>query len=482
MSSLVLIHSAPKACYRFLVLLFNCLMSFGAYFCYDLPSALQAQFQGNLTCPNATEVNGTMDCKLGLGLTPQQYNSLFAVYSWVSAVVVVLAGFFIDKFGNGWGAFLFSSLCVFGSLLFALGSHFKGTPYLLLLMLLGRVFFGAGNGSLIVVQQRITAMWFKDKELSLAFGLTVGCSRLGSVMNFLITQSFEEQYGMQWTLWGGVVLCVFGLIISIIVAILDHIGMKKLGLADVIQKESNNMRIQDVKLLPLKYWLVALTIMFFYNTICPFIADASMFIQDKYNIFTPREASYIAGSTYDCAVFLMGPFGVFVDYVGLRGFLALSCAVLTLPMFGLLYFTYVHPLVSTLWLGVSYSCVAVCLWPCHALMVPQGTLGMSLGLTTSMFMFGNGVSNLIIGAVLGTTSSTAKIPMWRWQRMLLFMLGNLICCIITTALLNLVDHRQGGVMNKTTRKFKVTEPETKSLSQGEGDTGNGKRASYSSRH
>lgn len=36
-------------------------------------------------------------------------------------------------------------------------------------------------------------------------------------------------------------LCVFGLIISIIVAILDHIGMKKLGLADVIQKESNNM-------------------------------------------------------------------------------------------------------------------------------------------------------------------------------------------------------------------------------------------------
>lgn len=38
--------------------------------------------------------------------------------------------------------------------------------------------------------------------------------------------------------------------------------------------------------------------------------------------------------------------------------------------------------------------------------------------------------------------STAKIPLWRWQRMLLYMLGNLICCIITTVLLNLVDHRQ----------------------------------------
>lgn len=119
--------------------------------------------------------------------------------------------------------------------------------------------------SLSVVQHRITALWFKDKELSLAFGLTVGCSRLGSVVNFLITQSFEERYGMQWTLWGGrsltwpllyfyshpvqynfvccvgVLLCMFGFIIAIVVAILDHIGMKKMGLADVIKKGSNNM-------------------------------------------------------------------------------------------------------------------------------------------------------------------------------------------------------------------------------------------------
>lgn len=46
------------------------------------------------------------------------------------------------------GVFLFSSLCVLGSSLFALGSHFKGTPYLLPLMLTGRLLFGSGNGSL----------------------------------------------------------------------------------------------------------------------------------------------------------------------------------------------------------------------------------------------------------------------------------------------------------------------------------------------
>lgn len=46
------------------------------------------------------------------------------------------------------GAFLFSGLCVVGSSTFALGAMFKGTSAMLPLMLLGRLIFGSGNGSL----------------------------------------------------------------------------------------------------------------------------------------------------------------------------------------------------------------------------------------------------------------------------------------------------------------------------------------------
>lgn len=52
---------------------------------------------------------------------------------------------------------------------------------------------------------------------------------------------------------------------------------------------------------------------------------------------------------------------MFQDYVGLRGIFAVVCAVLTLPVFGLLAFTFVPPLVSTIWLGVTYSFAAVCM-------------------------------------------------------------------------------------------------------------------------
>lgn len=36
----------PTVYYRFLVLFFNCLLTFGSYFCFDIPSVLQDQFQG----------------------------------------------------------------------------------------------------------------------------------------------------------------------------------------------------------------------------------------------------------------------------------------------------------------------------------------------------------------------------------------------------------------------------------------------------
>ncbi|XP_030622945.1 major facilitator superfamily domain-containing protein 1 [Chanos chanos] len=442
---------AERAYYRFVVLFFNCMLTFGSYFCFDIPSVLQEQFQGNLTCPNSTVSNGSA-CVEGLGMTPQEYNLLYAIYAWTNAVVVIIAGFLIDKLGNRFGVFLFSFLTVLGSAIFALGSHFKGTEYLLPLMLTGRLLFGSGNGSLTIVQNRITAFWFRGKELALAFGLTLAFSRLGSVLNFFFTQRFEAQYGMQWTLWGGALLCVMGFLSAVTVSSLDKVGMKQLGLDGVIQEESRQVRVQDVKLLSLRYWLLVLTIMFFYNGIFPFIADASKFIQDKYSGYSQKESAYIAGAVYDSSLVLSASIGILIDYVGMRGIFAVMCAVLTLPVFGLLAFTFVPPLVCTIWLGVTYSFAAASMWPSIPLVVPQATLGTAMGLATSVQMIGIGMSNLIVGQILGTKSSDAKIPLWRWQRMMLFMLANTISCIITSILLNIVDHRQGGTLNKTTKR------------------------------
>nr|XP_056722371.1 major facilitator superfamily domain-containing protein 1-like [Euleptes europaea] len=455
--------AAEKAYYRFLVLFFNCLLTFGSYFCFDIPSVLQEQFQGNLTCPNGThpngtERNGTAGCVEGLGMTPEEYNLLYAIYAWTNALVVIGAGFLIDKLGNRFGVFVFSFLTVLGSSIFALGSHFRGTPYLLPLMLTGRLLFGSGNGSLTIVQNRITAFWFKGKELALAFGLTLSFSRLGSVLNFFFTQQFESHFGVQWTLWGGTFLCVLGFLSAIVVSVLDRVGMKQLGLDGVIQQESKKVRIQDIRHLPLRYWLLVLTIMFFYNGVFPFVADASKFIQDKYPGYSQQAAAYIAGAVYDSSLVLSASVGILIDYVGLRGVFAVGCAVLTLPVFALLAFTFVPPLVSTVWLGITYSFAAASMWPSIPLVVPQATLGTAMGLATSVQMIGIGLSNVVVGRILGTKSSELKIPLWRWQQMMIFMLANTIACIIASISLNIVDKKQGGTLNRMTKRSSPEPP------------------------
>ena len=58
--------------------------------------------------------------------------------------------------------------------------------------------FGAGNGSLSIVQNKVTAYWFDGKELALAFGCTLAFSRLGSVLNFLLSSHLEGRLGLAW--------------------------------------------------------------------------------------------------------------------------------------------------------------------------------------------------------------------------------------------------------------------------------------------
>lgn len=89
-----------------------------------------------------------------------------------------------------------------------------------------------------------------------------------------------------------------------------------------------------MKRLSLRYWLLVLTIMFFYNGIFPFIADArywkskrgraafsersrchlrrSKFVEDKYDNYTQREAAYVAGAVYDSSLVLSAGAGVLI--------------------------------------------------------------------------------------------------------------------------------------------------------------------------
>ena len=181
----MVILKADHPSFRFIVLFFNCMLTFGSYYCFDMPSVLQQRIQDDRIPCNET-ANSTKNstcCDDCLGLSAKDYNLLYAIYAWTNAILVIFAGFLIDKLGNAIGLFLFSFLCVLGSSIFTVGSMLYGTSAMFPMMLLGRLLFGSGNGALTVVQNRLTSFWFEGKELALAFGITLAFSRAGSVLS-----------------------------------------------------------------------------------------------------------------------------------------------------------------------------------------------------------------------------------------------------------------------------------------------------------
>ena len=136
-------------------------------------------------------------------------------------------------------------------------------------------------------------MWFKNKELAFAFSMKLVVSRLGSTLNFLLTNKIVSLIGVWKTLVVGAGLCGLGFLSAFVVGFLDIQGMKirhkrNFSISSEHVNESSTgggvVQLRDVKRLNRLYWFIVSSIVFFYCTLFPFVADSAMFVGDKYGL------------------------------------------------------------------------------------------------------------------------------------------------------------------------------------------------------
>ena len=107
--------------YRYFSLVFICLLTFGPYFCYVLPGALQTEFERDLKISTAA------------------FTLFVSLYSWPNVVLAFFGGLLIDNFlGVSLGAIIFSCLVSLGQILFGYGAYVNKVW----LMDIGRFVFG----------------------------------------------------------------------------------------------------------------------------------------------------------------------------------------------------------------------------------------------------------------------------------------------------------------------------------------------------
>jgi predicted MFS family arabinose efflux permease len=146
-------------------------------------------------------------------------------------------------------------------------------------------------------------------------------------------------------------------------------------------KQSSN-----VASLPLSFWLICMSMCFYYAVDIPFNTIHSSFLQSKWYRGYPKTAAQIMVIP-DIISALLVPFvGTFVDFYGHRCKTMIVCGCLMTLVH--LYFALASPqspspIPFLVVLGFSYS-LLLTYWPCISIVVPEEHLSTAFGLATSL--------------------------------------------------------------------------------------------------
>jgi MFS family permease len=121
----------------------------------------------------------------------------------VNTVLPVVGGIFVDAFGTIPGSLLTTFLITSGNILVALSISSNN----LTMLIMGRIFYGIGSGTVVIVQETILSQWFRGRSLAAVVALMLTISRLASFMAQAIVVPIAN-----WTGWYG-----YGFWVSLIV-------------------------------------------------------------------------------------------------------------------------------------------------------------------------------------------------------------------------------------------------------------------------
>ncbi len=423
-------HPSTKL-YRFTILIFISLLVLGSYFAYDSIGALETTLMAELHLDRSTIGN------------------LYTAYSVAAVAIVFFGGMLYDRLGPRKASLLFSILVFIGAVIVAVA---KGKW----MLIFGRLIFGAGSESLIVVQSAIISRWFKGKEMAMAFGITLTLSRVGTLFSFNTEELIADHFhSFRTALWAAALLCLFSVVCNLVFVVMDKHGEKVLSLPRA--GAGDTIVFADLKKFNSSYWYVVLLCVTFYSAIFPFTALATDMFHEKWAIplVNATSGGFLTRVFYNfthmfntapgitsiaiAASMIFAPFaGDLVDRLGRRASLMILGSLLMIPAHLLLGITHWSPIPMMVMLGAAYVLVPAAMWPSVPLVVEEKRVGTAFGLMTAIQNLGLGLFPYLNGKlrdVTGTYTST---------QIMFACLG--MAGLVFAFLLLRADKRNGGVL------------------------------------
>lgn len=411
-------HPSTRA-YRFALLLFVGLLTYGSYFAYDVVGAMSPTLMG------------------AWKTTQEGIGSLYTVYSVAAILTVALGGYLADRIGTRLAGILLAAVVAIGAAIVAAAPSMP-------VAMAGRFIFGAGSESLIVCQSAMLARWFRGKELAFSFGVTLALARLGTLFSFNSASATASRFGWQAALWIAVLLCVASLLCAVAYWLMDRRGERALRLEEA--GAGDKIVLADAGKFTSSYWLVVLLCVTFYSAIFPFTALSTDFFHEKWALplTTGDGGSFFAqvfndflhmfstapgtSSIIIFASMCFAPFaGGLVDKIGRRASLMMLGALLMIPCYLVMGFTMLPPRYPMILLGAAFVLVPAAMWPAVALLVEKGRTGTAYGLMTMVQNIGLALFPWLNGKLrVATDSYEASMVMFAALGVVGFVLAVLL--------------------------------------------------------
>lgn len=394
---------------RWIILLLVSLTIATNYYVYDAMSSIKSVMQSQLGFSNA------------------DYGLLISFYSFPNTFLLmsIFGGIILDKWGIRKTGFLFVGFCVLGVLISAYGSSpffDKGgldynilnsflpqySPELKMLML-GRLLFGLGAETSIVVVNKIIAKWFKGKELALAFAVNISIARLGTAGALILSPVFSDNPSTwYYSMWIAAMLMAIGFLTFLIYSMYDAKMSPKDDASAKLTADEEFHLIDIWALLKNKSFIyICLLCVTFYSAVFPFQAYCPDLLHNKFGLSVSLSGTLTSVIIWGTIIFTP-LFGSFVDRKGKRASLMIMGSLLLIASHLTLGLTHVSPYVAMFVLGIAFSLVPAAMWPSVAMIVEEKKLGTAYGVMASIQNLGLWGFPILAGYLLDYTNQGVK--------------------------------------------------------------------------
>ncbi|KAI8589190.1 major facilitator superfamily domain-containing protein [Geranomyces variabilis] len=385
-----------------------------------------------------------------LQLSNTQYAVAQASNDLMGTFVPLLAGIFFDMYGTGLGSVVTTTTIFVGTLLVA--SAASASSYSLLVI--GRVVYGVGAGSVNVVQQTIVARAFQQKHLPLAMAALLLVNRVGTVIgNSVVVPIMDNADHWSWSLWVTAIVAGASLLVNLGYIVLWRLSRNRSSAAGVVKDASITSRktafdLKSLFYLSQTFWLIILIHFLAVGVMNSFLGFSTDLIKQRFKGST-AQAAY--KTTISLAVplvlyFCLGPlferFGHRVSAIFVSsGVLTLFCVFIG--------FTDIDPIVSMVLLAISIAFKGLASLTAIPLVVPATHLGTAFAIYRCATSISSAILDLMVGKVQDNT------PGETYDRVMAIFIGlSGIATLLSVAFIIVDRVVYGGVMQWNDKKRK----------------------------